>query len=387
MNLGYTLVVPDKKNSLTVIVEGLISNPIPDGLTRYSLALSEHLKEFDINLCFMFPKDVIFSIPEGATKKVWLPPKPLHLRNWYRFLYLQGVFPRHLECFEKFSKPDIIFHTGPEASLFTDIPQIMVIHDINPLLFPQYHPRLHFYYRHVLPKILRKVTTVITVSEATRNDIETIYRNRLPSVRVVHNGVNHDLFSQDGEIIESKKERILYVGALRPIKGLEVLLLAFAHIDGQFPLELWIVGKGNEKYAAGLKRFAKDLGIGEKVKWIGTPSDEKLAAIYRGSSLFILPSFYEGFGLPALEAMATGVPIVVSDIPALREITGGKAQYFPQGDWLYLAKTIVRVLSSKELREKMRDEGIRYSFNYSWEYAAREIYKVFLDIKRTKISG
>jgi len=378
----YTYTVHGINKKLTVLVEGLISNPFPDGLTRFSLIVSRHLEKFDIDLVFIFPMDVTFHPHKGEEKRVWLPANPLRLRSWFRFLYLQSEFPRLVKKFDH-KRPDVILHTGPEASLFSSVPQVLVIHDINPLLFPRYNPRLYFYYRYMLPRIFRKVDLVVTVSHTTERELIAHYEEFLPDVRVVPNGVDHDLFTPGGKMFEPEKERILYVGALRPMKGIEILFLAFAHLKGQISTELWIAGKGETSYVSLLKKLAKDLGIEKRIRWLGTPSDEELAAIMRGSLLFVFPSLYEGFGLPVLEAMASGVPVIVSDITALKEITGGKAQYFSPGSWLSLAKIIEKVLGDDNLRRKMIDDGLENSRNYSWEKTAQMLYQLLLRYVKT----
>ena len=161
------------------------------------------------------------------------------------------------------------------------------------------------------------------------------------------------------------KGYILYVGTVEPRKGLRTLIRAYREIKDKYDVSLVIAGGLGWLYEDILS-FPAELGIKGDVIFTKYIDEGALLDLYRHASVFVYPSVYEGFGLPPLEAMACGTPVLVSDIPPLKEITGGAALSFNQEDHEALADMMGKVLSSESLRMELKDKGLQRSTEYSW---------------------
>ena len=162
------------------------------------------------------------------------------------------------------------------------------------------------------------------------------------------------------------KDYILYVGTVEPRKGLKTLILAFRDIRRKYDLSLVIAGGLGWLYDD-IISYPEKLGIKGDVLFTGYIAEASLFHLYRHASVFVYPSLYEGFGLPPLEAMACGIPVIISDIPSLREVAGDAAIAFNPKDPEELAHALDRVLSSESSRIEMKNKGLLKSAEYSWE--------------------
>jgi glycosyltransferase involved in cell wall biosynthesis len=210
----------------------------------------------------------------------------------------------------------------------------------------------------------------MTVSERSRLEILKWSGLKVEYVVNAGNGVD-PVFQPDGACFDPGYPFILYVGNLRPHKNLSRLFAAFKQID--FPeLRLLISAKKTSEIVAQLSCH----GIENRVQFLGCIGDQQLAAVYRGALVLVLPSLIEGFGLPALEAMACGTPVVVSRTTALPEDTGEAGLFIDPNDPRDIRLVIERVLADAELRHAMRETGIRRAKLFSWGYVAARVRQV-----------
>lgn len=172
------------------------------------------------------------------------------------------------------------------------------------------------------------------------------------------------------------RDYILYVGTVEPRKGLKTLIRAYREIKEKYDLSLVIAGGLGWLYDDILS-YPEELGIKGDVIFTKYIDESLLSDLYRYASVFVYPSLYEGFGLPPLEAMACGTPVVISDIPTLREVAGDAAILFQPKDHDGLAHVLEKVLSSESLRMELRSKGLRRSAEYSWEKVARETIQTY----------
>lgn len=175
----------------------------------------------------------------------------------------------------------------------------------------------------------------------------------------------------------TKKDYILYVGTVEPRKNLKILIRAFKEIKERYDVSLIITGRFGWLYDD-IVNYPEELGIRNDVIFTGYVDEETLRYLYNHASVFVYPSLYEGFGLPPLESMACGVPVIISDIPPLREVAGDAAIAFNPEDHEELAAMIDRVLSSESLRSDMMQRGFEKVNEYSWSKVAAltiETYK------------
>ncbi len=272
-------------------------------------------------------------------------------------------------------------------------PSVVTIHDCIHLLFPEYLPNALAprYARAVMGQAVRRSARVFTVSEASRRDILRFYPRTAPEhVVVVPNAVDPALLAEpDDEQRAHVRERyqirgrfVLYVGNVKPHKNLERLVRAFARLRARPALDdvrLFLIGQDENRYA-GLRRLVEELGIRHDVRFFGFVPDATLAALYRLASVFAFPSLYEGFGLPPLEAMACGTPVVTSNASSLPEVVGDAALLVDPYDVDQIADGLARVLESDRLRDELTARGRRRAREFSWERAARATHAGYMQV-------
>ena len=275
--------------------------------------------------------------------------------------------------------------------LFCTIPSVVTIHDCIHLLFPQYLPnRMAFRYaRFVMGSAIRNSSIVFTVSEASRADILRFYPSTDPAkVHVVPNAIDAELLVDPGEAERDRvRERyqirgrfVLFAGNVKPHKNLERLIRAFARVrcqEGNEDLRLVVIGDDVSRYAS-LRRTADEAGVRQEVRFFGFVPHETLAALYRMATVFAFPSLYEGFGLPPLEAMACGTPVVTSRISSLPEVVGDGALLVDPYNEDDIAQGIARLLDEQDLRARLVERGLERAASYSWARSVRQIHAGYL---------
>ena len=271
---------------------------------------------------------------------------------------------------------------------------VVTIHDIIHLLYPEYLPnRLAFYYaERMLRRGLQRGDRVIAVSENTRADLMSYFQVDGKKIEVVPNGIE-DSFRDEIEAEELDRwmtnlglERpyLLFVGNPKPHKNLDNVIKAYAQAlqRHDFPHPLVCVGdRGSAKFK--IQQRAEQLGIRDRVLLLGHVAQEALPAIYRGAALFLYPTLYEGFGLPVVEAMASGVPVITSNTSALKEIAAGYAHLVNPLDVDGIARAIVQCVSDEDHRASLSKLGLRRSQDFRWDYVAQQT----LEIYRTVLEG
>jgi glycosyltransferase involved in cell wall biosynthesis len=272
--------------------------------------------------------------------------------------------------------------------LLCTTPAVVTVHDCIHLLFPQYLPnRYAWRYAHfMMGSAIKRSALVFTVSEASRRDILHFFPWADPEkVQVVPNALDTSMLEDPGEEeMERVRERyqirgrfVLYAGNIKPHKNLDRLITAFSQLKRRPGLEdvrLVIVGSGEENKYAALRRTAEITGMRNDVRFFGFVPDRTLAALYRLASVFAFPSLYEGFGLPPLEAMACGTPVVTSRLSSLPEVVGDAAVFVDPWSTEDIADGLVRALDDETLRADLRARGLERVKTFSWERSVRSIH-------------
>jgi glycosyltransferase involved in cell wall biosynthesis len=229
---------------------------------------------------------------------------------------------------------------------------------------------------------IRKAAAIVSVSETTRRDLVRLFGIPEERIFVVHEGVDHALF-RPSEPRRLGYPYILFVGSEHPRKNLATLLRAFAALKREprlRDLKLLKVGApgGPEaRFREQTLAVVRSLGLEREVVFTERVPDEDLVAFYSGAKCLVLPSLYEGFGFPPLEAMATGCPAIVSTAGALPEVTGDAAVKVDPHDDAALTLAIAAVLDDETLRRELRARGLEQARRFSWERAARETLRVY----------
>ena len=233
------------------------------------------------------------------------------------------------------------------------------------------------YYRPMMWLGLRRAAGVFAVSETTRRGLESFY-GTASKVTVVSEAaakqfrwpLGAGLLAEVRRRLELPERFVLALGARRPHKNLGAAVSAFAQIQGEVPHVLVLVGRPEPRYTDDVARALADAGREVRVKQIPVVAEEDLPAVYALAEALVIPSLYEGFGLPALEAMACGTPVVAANRAALPEVVGNAGLLVDVEDRSALAEALRRVLSDEALKVELRTRGLARAAEFSWERSA-----------------
>ncbi len=378
-------------------IDARFYGPLGKGLGRYTQKLIENLERIEST---KKPESrnhyLIFLKKENWVEyQPFLPnfQKILANYHWYT-LEEQILFPLKILKF----RPDLMHFPHFNVPLFYPGKFVVTIHDLILTKFPTKRattlgPLLYklkyLGYQINIAQATRRARKIITVSEFTKGELINHFHLRADKIIVTHEAA--DLVEAGQlKLPETDLTRygitqpfLLYVGNAYPHKNLEGLLEVFKKLkqDSQFNYQLVLVGKEDYFYRR-LKNEAENLGLlgtddSRPVIFFGFASQEILADLYRNASLYIFPSFYEGFGLPALEAMSYGLPVVASQKTALPEILGPAARYFNPADQKEMIEVIKEVLNDQKLKKELTLKGLNQVKKYSWRDCAEKTREVY----------
>ena len=263
--------------------------------------------------------------------------------------------------------------------------QVLTIHDLSPLDHPEWFaPAFALWYRQILPPLARRVRRVLTPSSFSRQRV--IQRLSVPAekVVVVPPGVDPAQFRPvDSALVRARYgltgSYLLFVGTLEPRKNLPALLSAWGEVRQRFSAaELVIAGGRSPVFRPALHGQEKALAH-ERVRFLGAVSDSDLPGLYSGAAALLLPSLYEGFGLPVLEAMACGVPVVSSRAGALKETAGEAALLVDPVGVDGLSCAMEQILLDEGLRADLRGRGFDRAASFPWSRTAGRIWAILQD--------
>jgi len=265
------------------------------------------------------------------------------------------------------------------------IPSVGTVHDLSQLHVPQKYDALRmFYIMRVLPRMMRRLTRVIAVSESTRRDLESFARVDHGRIRVIHNGADLERFTtRDRDAAKSAitaalglpRDFVLYIARLEhPGKNHVRLLEAFAALkrDTALPHKLVLVGS-RWSGAELIDAKVKELGLESVVIFPGFVPNETLPSLYTAADAFVFPSLFEGFGIPVLEAMACGTPVCASNTSSLPEVIGDAGLLFDPLDTHAMTAALRRVLTDAPLRERLVAAGLAQASRFTWDGAAAAV--------------
>jgi len=278
-----------------------------------------------------------------------------------------------------------LLNTVPEAILGCRVPQVTVVHDLLPLFFPAEYPRQQYYFRSFVPRVLRSSQVIVADSESTRQDIIQSYRIAPERVTVIYPGYDPVTFCTDGldrPRPAAEESYLLYVGNLLPHKNLLNLLDAFAILRRRRRARLVIRGDGQPAYARAVRERVETLGLAGAVSFQGYAADGQLRNLYARAACLVLPSLREGFGLPVLEAMACGTPVITSSSSSLPEVGGDAAIRVDPYEAVDLSDAMYRVLTDADLHGDLRERGLKWVRGFSWRRTAEQMSRLLDDVRR-----
>ncbi|OGE81196.1 MAG: hypothetical protein A3H72_00550 [Candidatus Doudnabacteria bacterium RIFCSPLOWO2_02_FULL_48_8] len=268
---------------------------------------------------------------------------------------------------------------------------VVTVHDVAWKLFPEaFTPFMRHYLDWSTRHAVKQAAKVVAVSQSTKNDLIKHYQVDPQKIEVIHLAVGEQFRPRNYSDCQPTLDKfglvyqkyILFVGTMQPRKNIPRLVEAFIKIkkDNHMEEKLVIVGKKGWLWEP-IEQKIKESGLGQAVQVLDYVTDEDLPFLFAGASLLTLPALYEGFGLPPLEAMKSGVPVVVSDVSSLPEVVGDAGLLVDPNSVDSVAEGLLQVLTDKELRLQMIAKGLEQAKRFSWENTARKTLSLFESLK------
>ncbi len=316
-------------------------------------------------------------LPENfSQKKLAWPPKYLwtQIRLWWELLV---------------SPPDILLvpaHTIPFLPLLKKIKVCVNVHDVGFKRSPElYKPIQVWYHDLTMRRIKQRADVIITISEFSKREIIDLYQVDEKKIEVVYLGFDaNKFFVQESNEASLKvldkyniaKPYLLYVGRLEKKKNIANMIASFALAkEDRHDLKLVLAGSSGHQFEE-IKKIIEDNKLEREVIITGYVAQEDLPIIYNQAEIFLFPTLYEGFGLPILEGMASGVPVITSNFAPHTEVGGDAAYYADSHSPQALADGIIKILIDSELRQALINKGLIRVKEFSWRKTAEEIYKI-----------
>jgi glycosyltransferase involved in cell wall biosynthesis len=317
--------------------------------------------------------------PNARLHAAWTP---CHNR-WEQLIFPIELGPLKIDLLHS---PDFI---PPFRSRFK---RVITVHDLNFLYYPQFLTAESLrYYNGQIERAVTVADHILADSFATRQDLIKLLNVPDSKISVVWLAPNIEVYQPQGPpAVEAARARhqlparfILFAGTLEPRKNVDGLLRAYRLLRDRDPHPPALILAGSRGWLFDETRaLVADLQLADHVRWIETPADAELAAMYTAASAFVLPSHYEGFGLTVLEAMACGAPCVIGNRGSLPEIAGGAAIQVDPGDVDELSAALERVLNDEALQQRLRQAGLAQAKGFSWQRCARETLAVYQQVIR-----
>ncbi len=288
-------------------------------------------------------------------------------------------------------RPDLFHAPHYVLPALTPCRSLVTIHDCIHLMFPQYLPgRLAYAYARIFFRVAAtRSARILTVSEASKRDILRFFPMPSEKVDVIYNAIDDRFRTPPDEMqMQRVRERyqlhdrfLLYSGNVKPHKNLERLIDAFhrLRLNGFADIKLLITGSEISRYST-LRRAVHRYNLHKHVRFLGYQSANTLASLYRLADAFVFPSLYEGFGLPPLEALASGTPVLTSNVSSLPEVMNGAALLIDPYDPESIAEGLAEILSNDVLRSTLIERGLARATMFSWEESVRRVLAIYREV-------
>lgn len=360
------------------------------GLGRYAGEIARGLAEYhpELNLTLFYNQHGQAQLPDYLAH---LPSQTVNIGNkpWRMGVLLSNLLRWPLD--KTFGGPQIFHATNHLLAHFKQARTVYTLHDLIFLHYPEYHLFYNrVYLTFAMPRYLKAAAVIITPSECSKRDALKAYDLPESKFRVIYEAPSPTFQpTRDMDTLERVRQRyqlppqfMLHVGTIEPRKNLSRLLKAFQPLLTDWPeLKLVLVGKKGWLYDDFFARL-QTLGLTEQVIFPGFIADADLPAIYQLATLMVYPSLYEGFGLPPLEAMACGTPVISSNRASLPEVVGEAGLMVEPTDTAALHQAIRRVLADDELQADLRERGLARAKRFSWRKAVDALVAVYRGLNR-----
>ena len=344
-----------------------------ENFKRIVLLHPEH--EFFFLFDRKYSEDFIFA---SNVHPVIIGPPARHPFLW--FWWFEFSIPRIL----KKIKADVFISPDGYLSLRTTIPQLSVIHDINFFHRPKDLPLLsQWYYRYFFPKFAKKAKRIVTVSEFSKTDICESYHVNVEKVDVVYNGANPIFTPLTASEIQSTKERytqghdyFMFVGSLHPRKNVSGLLSAFDLCINKYRTDHKVIIVGKKMFlTAELDQTYNQMRFGDDVIFTGRLANSELREVLGAATALVFVPFFEGFGIPIVEAMYTDTPVIASNTTSLPEVAGDAALFVDPSDIKGIAEAMHKLAEEPLLRKSLIEKGRIQRQKFNWDISAQHLWQ------------
>jgi len=330
----------------------------------------------DKNEYFIFINSESVGVFDNAGPRMKVVPCAFRAaRRPVRILWEQFILPLQVRRLGI----DVLFGAGMTAPFFTTAPSVLTIHDLQHEVHPENFSRSQlFFLKKIIGMSARRAERILCFSKKVRLDIIKYYHIPEDRINVVHHAADNKAFyRRDADDVKGVRERyslperfILYLASSLPHKNYGRLLGAFKMVLKDYPgLSLVLIG-ARDYGAPVIREKIEKLGIADNVMMLNWLPFEDIPLIYSASSLLVFPSLHEGFGLPIIEAMACGVPVVCSNMEPMIEVAGGAARLVDPKSEASIAGGIKKVLGDTDLRRSLVQQGLRRAKDFTWEKTA-----------------
>lgn len=354
------------------------------GVSNYTEALLHHLGHIDrVN------RYTIYTTRGIDSTALDLPPN-FHVQP----SHLPTINPRIRIPWEQLIAPPLLRLNGAQvfhgvlnvAPLFCPVPSVITIHDLSIFSFPQTFRRHNrMYLTWSTRASARRAARILTVSEYTKQEVVRLLCIPPERVIVTHNACDERFVPPHPDDLAAFRQRealpeqfILYVGTLEPRKNIPMLLEAYAQIADRTEAPL-IIGGGKGWLYDPIFAKAQSLGLADRIRFVGFIPGEDLPLWYAAATVFVFPSLFEGFGMPLLEAMACGTPVVTTSSSSLPEVAGDAGLIVSPTDAEALGHALLQVLNTPTLRADLRERGLRQVQRFSWHETAERTLQAYHD--------
>ncbi|MBP0003831.1 MAG: glycosyltransferase family 4 protein [Cyanobacteria bacterium SBC] len=342
----------------------------PTGISTYALNVIPHLKNLDPTLLASrcVPDFRCYPIPAGQTPEQGIRG---HLK---RLWWTQFDLPR---IYRKLNA-DFLFSPITEAPLGWNGRYAVTVYDAIPMRFPKRFSPMNLYHRYYIPQVLKQAQVAICISESTANDTIEFYGISASKLVSIPLGFDRSRYRF---LDLPTGNYFLYIGRHDPYKNLSRSIEAFAKLPKTLDCEFWIAGSFDRRYTPQLQAQVVELGLVDRIKFLDYVKRDDLPVLMNRSISLVFPSLWEGFGLPVLEAMACGCPVIASNVASIPEVAGNAAILIDPYNVVEISAAMQQVATDETARSNLRQAGLDRSRQFSWDKTGRETQAVLQHFK------
>lgn len=346
----------------------------PTGLATYAINLCTRLPASNYTVLQPSPANPALELGlSEATHRISIPgnmsAEDGKKGHFNRLCWTQFQLPR----LYRQTRSHLLFSPIPEAPLWAGCRSVVMVHDLIPLRYPNWRSPLYPYFRIYVPQVLRQAQHILCNSNATASEVMDFF------------GISHKNITPIPLAYDANNFRVLdvpkgnyfvHLGRHDPHKNVGRIVQALAQMQPQIRPELWLVGPEDSRYAPVLKAQAEELGVGDRLKFLGYVPYTELPKIIGGAIALVFPSLWEGFGFPVLEAMACGTPVITSTTSALPEVAGDAAILVNPLEVEEIAAAMTTLVTDANVQRQLRAAGLVRVQQFSWHKTAQQTAEV-----------